>query len=81
MDRDQIQKILDQHISQLQRERGKILDKLMKDYGDKFWTEGIDDYMRRREQLDEMFNERQSRDESLDSGSEYRGSEADWDDE
>lgn len=43
--------------SELAKEKSRILEKLMKDYGDKFHTEGISEYMRRRDELDEIFND------------------------
>lgn len=40
------------------RERNRIMEKLMRDYGDKFISEGVAEYMRKREELEEMFMER-----------------------
>lgn len=52
-----LQSALDATRSELAKEKARILDKLQKDYGDKFHTEGISEYMRRRDELNEMFND------------------------
>lgn len=40
------------------KEKIRIMEKLMKDYGDKFFTEGVSEYIRKRDELDEMFREK-----------------------
>jgi len=41
--------------SSIEKEKAKLFDKLRKDYADKFLTEGISEYQRRRDELDELF--------------------------
>ena len=39
-----------------ENERVRILTKLMNDYGDRFYTEGMSDYMKKREELDDIYH-------------------------
>jgi hypothetical protein len=53
-----IQKCIDVMLLEKNRERDRIIEKLKKDYGDKFSTEGLSDYERRMEELDNIFDDR-----------------------
>ena len=54
----QIQFCVKTMLKDLEREKIKLLEKLQGDYGDRFHSEGLEDYRRRREELDEIFTER-----------------------
>jgi len=49
---------IDIMIRDVHRERIKVMEKLIKEHGDKFYKDGITEYIAKRDALDEMFQER-----------------------
>ena len=54
---DALKLALESTKSSIEKEKARIFEKLRKDYAEKFLTEGISEYMRRRDAMNEFFDE------------------------